>query len=160
MGITDFSVTLLDKIIDIYNPKSVCELGDQNLYTNGGDYGKYADVYYSRKGVEKYVCIDLNGGNGALIMDFGIKQTLATEFDLVTDFGFGEHVGTEGKFNWEAIYNCWLNKFNLCKIGGVIVSENPKENNWPGHGFNYFTQAFYHQLESASGLRMIDIGEV
>jgi hypothetical protein len=160
MGVTDFSTSLLSKIIDVYRPKSVCELGDQILYTSGSNYGKYADIYYSARGVDKYVCIDLNGGNGAMVVDMGKPFNVETQYDLVTDWGFSEHVGTDGHFDWEAIYNCWESKFDLCKTGGVIVSENPKTQNWPGHSFQYYTEAFYHQLESASGLRMIDIGEV
>lgn len=152
MGITDFSVTLLDRIIKDYQPKSVCELGDQNLYTNDTRYGKYADVYYKEKGISDYVCIDLNGGNGAAKFDLGKYFNITHQFDLVTDFGVSEHIGTDGHFDEEAYYNCWANKYKLCKMGGIIVSETPKTGNWIGHGFNYVDFNFYWTLSRKSGL--------
>jgi len=150
MGITDFSVQMLTKVLNEYHPKTVCELGDQNLYTNDRNYGQYANLFYEQMGIEEYVCIDLNGGNGALQWDMGKRQQATQQFDLVTDFGFSEHVGTEGKFDWEAIYNCWLNKHNLLKVGGIMVNENPAHNHWPGHGFNYYTEDFYKGIPITS----------
>lgn len=163
MGITNFSVSVLDLVIKSHKPKSVCELGDQILYTSDGNYGKYANLYYENMGIEshRYVCMDLNGENGAMQIDMGkLISPIMLHFDLVTDFGFSEHVGTDGHFDWQAIYNCWLNKFNLCKDEGIIISENPLTGFWPGHGWNYHTTEFYHELEACSGLRLLKWGTV
>jgi hypothetical protein len=157
MGITDFSVQLLTKVINEYHPKTVCELGDQNLYTNDGNYGQYANLFYEQMGIEEYVCIDLNGGNGALQWDMGKSQQVSKQYDLVTDFGFSEHVGANGKFDNDSIYRCWLNKHNLLKVGGIMVNENPAHNHWPGHGFNYYTENFYQQV-SLGGYEIKQLG--
>lgn len=162
MGITDFSITLLNKVIEEYRPKSVCEMGDQNLYTGDNNYGKYANLYYEQKGIEEYACIDINGGNNAFDFDmsYPIDDNFAKyePYDLVTDFGFSEHVGRDGKFDWEAIYNCWQNKHNLLKIGGIMVNENPLEKNWPLHGFNFYGWDFYTELAELSGYEILEQG--
>jgi hypothetical protein len=161
MGVTDFSIKLLETAMQHTTVKRVVELGAQNLYTAGKDYGKYADHYYKLLGIE-YTCIDVSKENSSLswdlsrpVNDFG----QAIGFDLVTDFGTSEHVGDDGKFGWEAIYNCWLTKHRLLRIGGVMVSENPKTGNWPGHGFNYYSLEFYSKLQAIAGYTVIDIGE-
>jgi hypothetical protein len=158
MGITDFSLTLLERVIKEYHPKTVLELGDQILYTADNRYGKYADIFYKERGID-YDCIDLNGNNGAEEADMSYPYMLENGsgkigecYDLITDFGFSEHIGRDGAFSWEGIYNCWLNKFNLCKTGGVIVTETPKTKNWIGHGFNYVDFDFYWSLSRKSGL--------
>lgn len=167
MGITNFSISLLDEIMDVLKPTCICELGDQFLYTNDSNYGRYADEYYFRKeSVGMYLCIDLNGNNNAWVVDFSkdISDELVNgvsvmgTFQLVTDFGFGEHCGIDGRFSWEAIYNVWRNKFLLCEIGGVVVSENPLSGFWEGHGFNYHTVEFYHELDVCSGLKLTKVG--
>jgi len=155
MGITDFSLLILNKYIN--EQKTVLELGAQNLYVESYPGAPYADKYYKAKGLE-YTCIDLNKENNAIELDLSIKQTL-DKYDIVTDFGTSEHVGIDGKHDTKAFYNCWLNKHNSCKIGGLIISENPKTGNWPGHGFNYVTENFYRQLAEANGYEILEIGE-
>lgn len=66
--------------------------------------------------------------------------------DIVLDLGTSEHISTNHIHNIEEYYNCWLNKHNLCKEGGLIISENPKTKNWPKHGYNYITTLFVEQL--------------
>jgi len=155
MGITDFSLSILNKYIS--EQKTVLELGSQNLYSCEFEGYPYADNYYNSKGLE-YTCIDLNKENNALDLNLGVKLSLE-KFDIVTDFGTSEHVGTNGKHDAKAFYNCWLNKHNACKLGGLIISENPKTGNWLGHGFNYVTQNFYRQLAEANGYEILDLGE-
>jgi len=155
MGITDFSLLILNKYIN--EQKTVLELGAQNLYVESYPSAPYADKYYTAKGLE-YTCIDLNKENNAMELDLSIKQNL-DKFDIVTDFGTSEHIGIDGKHDPKAFYNCWLNKHNACKIGGLIISENPKTGNWIGHGFNYVTENFYRQLAQSNGYEILEIGE-
>jgi hypothetical protein len=155
MGITDFSLLILNKYIN--EQKTVLELGAQNLYVESYPSAPYADKYYTAKGLE-YTCIDLNKENNAIELDLSIKQNL-DKFDIVTDFGTSEHIGIDGKHDPKAFYNCWLNKHNACKIGGLIISENPKTGNWIGHGFNYVTENFYRQLAQSNGYEILEIGE-
>ena len=155
MGITDFSLTLLNKYVK--ENSKVLELGAQNLYSWEWEGAPYADKYYNKKGCQ-YTCLDLNKENNALELDLATKLSL-DKFDIVTDFGTSEHVGINGKHDPKAFYNCWLNKHNACEVGGIIISENPKTGNWLGHGFNYVDIDFYKQLAEANGYEILEIGE-
>ncbi len=155
MGITDFSLIILNKYVKT-NDK-VLELGAQNLYASEFEGSPYADLYYKRKQC-KYTCLDLNEENNALNLDLATKLSL-DKYNVVTDFGTSEHVGINGKHDAKAFYNCWLNKHNACEVGGLIISENPKTGNWPGHGFNYVTENFYRKLAEYNGYEILEIGE-
>ena len=155
MGITDFSLGLLDKYLN--NQTSVIELGAQNLYSYKYESQPYADVYYTSKGL-KYTCIDYNKENNAIDLDLSIKQNL-DKYEVVTDFGTSEHININKKHDPKAFYNCWLNKHNLCVVGGIIINENPKTGNWQGHGYNYVTQEFYIELAKLNNYEILEIGE-
>jgi hypothetical protein len=179
MGITNFSVSLLEKAVEQYRPKTVIELGSQNLYTTIEVNPPFADTWYRSNGFEEYACIDLAGDNGAITWDLSRPLPRFMEYDLVTDFGTSEHCvqmevfesvafhgghinsiyPVEIKDIEEGYYNCWLNKFNLCKTGGYIISENPKTGHWPEHGYTYVDFNTYWQLSRVSGLYIVEIGE-
>ena len=180
MGITNFSVSLLDKVIKAYRPITVIELGSQNLYLSSDPNPPFASEWYRKNGFEEYDCIDLAGDNDAL--DFDLAYYIDERFhkyDLVTDFGTSEHVVqmdgfTTAEFHEGHIhsvypidvkdveagfYYCWLNKFNLCKKGGIIISENPKSGHWPDHGYHYITKDFYEKLSDITDLEIVELGE-
>lgn len=159
MGYTDFTIS---KIMPLLKATSqVVDLGAQNNYShNAGFPAPYMSDWYEDRSV-LYECIDLNGENNAIVKDLGepgIMSEFKWPFGLVVDAGTSEHVGRNGEFSWQAIYNCWRNKFDLCNDHGLIYSENPLTGNWPLHGFNYYTTEFYYQLAEHSGLSIIDIG--
>lgn len=178
MGYTSFTKELVEKVIKTYNPKSVMDLGAQNDFSGPGLPAPYISEWYEWKDI-RYMCIDLNGENKAYALD--LSEPLPEDFieyrvekgelgatepfvfsrmvDMVCDMGTSEHVGKDGKFAWEAIYNCWLNKWNLLKVGGVMVNENPKSKNWIGHGFNYLEIDFYSKLATICDIEIIEIGE-
>lgn len=174
MGVTHYEIPILKKLIAERNIKSVVELGAQQQYTEQ-HYGRYMSDWYKEAGIQIYRSIDLNGENLAYTIDLSkeiSKEQLEFFYvhtepfnchDLVTDFGTSEHVSDDGnsygtgKFSWEAIYNCWKNKFNLCALGGWIFSVNPKTGNWPGHGFNYYSLEFYTDLSNHSGLTILSL---
>lgn len=159
MGITSFSLTLIEKAVTLCNPKCYLDLGDQNLYDK--DYGgifPYASEYFEAKGI-KYTCIDINGNNNAIVHDMATPTKIKETFDMLGDFGFSEHVGINGKHDPIAFYNCWKTKHNLCKLNGVIISENPKTGNWPQHGFNYVTEDFYKELAKLAGYEILELGQ-
>lgn len=158
MGYTDFTKTIIETILLCSDIKSVIDLGAQNDHSLPDFAMPYTSEWYKEKGII-YDSIDINGENGARVIDLGKPFNMIVPFDLVVDAGTSEHVCTNGEFDWSAIYNCWLNKFNLCKIGGYIFSENPKSGSWPMHGFNYYTQDFYNDLEANSDLQMILLQE-
>lgn len=158
MGYTDYTKAIIQTVIDYDGIKSVIDLGAQNDHSLPDFAMPYTSEWYKEKGIS-YDSIDINGENGARVIDLGKPFNMIIPFDLVVDAGTSEHVCTDGKFDWSAIYNCWLNKFNLCKIGGWIISENPKTGNWPGHGFNYYTKEFYKELQDNSDLQTMLLEE-
>lgn len=152
------------------------DLGSQQNYDQPNIPAPYiSDWYEENYGFRKhdrdrpYRSIDLNGENQAYQLDLG--QPLPEDFltgapsdvsrysDMVVDAGTSEHVGKDDAFDWESIYNCWLNKHNLLKEGGIMVNENPKTGNWPGHGFNYYTKEFYRALEATTDYHVILLDE-
>lgn len=162
MGYTSFTKELVRRIIKEYNPKSVLDLGSQQDYDQPLLPAPYISSWFEDKGID-YTCIDLNGENNAIQIDLGNPPgdiRMSGTFQLIVDAGTQEHIGRDGHFEWEAIYNCWKVKTVLCEKGGIIISENPKSGHWPLHGYQWFTDAFYRQLETTSGLKILEIGEV
>lgn len=127
--------------------KSVCDLGAQNLYTDeiirtNPDKYPYASEWYKSKGIE-YMSIDLNGENGSKKWDLDKWMTTKKmpelpKFDMVVDAGTSEHCHN--------YFQVLVNTHNLCKVGGIIIHENPETGSWPGHGNNYITEEFYRQF--------------
>lgn len=176
MGITAVDISILERHIKLYQPRKVVDLGAQNNFSSGKLPAPYMSEWWKAKGVE-YVCIDLNGENGALVGDlakpFYLTNSILPDlhpelnnelkFDFVMDFGTSEHVTesgmdyVNGEFSWEAIYSCWKNKHNLLRTGGIMINENPETGNWPGHGFNYYTSEFYTGLCKLAGYTIEDI---
>lgn len=179
MGITVFSKSLIQKAIQIKpDIQSVIELGSQNDYTVASDKPPFANGLYSSLGINDYFCIDLAGDNDAWKLDLS-KKIPDANFDLVTDFGSSEHIVQmkeyqsipfhEGHINSiypigepENIelgyYNGWLNKFSICKAGGIIISENPMTGHWPEHGYSYLGADFYKELCKIADLELVEDG--
>lgn len=179
MGITIYEIKLLESVIKNYKPESVLELGSQNLYDKPNDKPPFAKRWYIDNGLD-YHCIDLNGDNGAEKLDLSKELPFTEKYDIVTDFGTSEHIVTASEFdtvafheghinsvypkdadpkNMEGFYNCWLNKFNFLKVGGLMINVNPKSGNWGGHGYYYYTKEFYRALCEVAGLKLILLDE-
>ena len=155
MGYTGKTIELINLVID--RVQTVVDLGAQNDYRHPTLPAPYVkDTYYANK---QYTAIHISGENGSQPYDLSQLHDFGVQYDLLVDAGTSEHVGTNGKHDIKAIYNCWKNKHNLVKVGGFIVSENPKTGNWPGHGFNYYTTDFYKLLAGFCNYSLIDIGE-
>jgi hypothetical protein len=170
MGICASDVELLKEVLRIAPTiVTVCELGSQNLYIDNDPKPPFASGWYQKRGL-KYHCIDMAGDNEAYNRDLSrpIKD-INKRFDLVTDFGTSEHVVSvpeyqsvafhDGHINSvypkeqpteqqisEGFYNCWKNKDDLLKAGGLMVNVNPKTGNWKGHGYTYLDTKFYEEL--------------
>lgn len=161
MGYTDHTKRVVHKYILMNSTKSIIDVGAQNDFSYPYLPAPYISEWFRSMNIG-YECIDLNGENGAVQLDlsyvipedgkmssdFGKSQTNWTfsKHDMVVDAGTSEHIGRDGKFSWEAIYNCWVNKWNLLKVGGIMINENPISKSWPGHGFTYYTLEFYNEL--------------
>ncbi len=177
MGYTKFTTDLVKRHLGGVN--SVVDLGSSNLYINSSEKPPFVDSWYKQNGVTDYTCVDLAGDNNAIQVDVSSPISIGREFDLLVDSGFSEHVVQmtdyevvpfhDGHINSiypkgeiksieDGYYNCWLNKFNLCKIGGLIISENPLTENWPSHGYSYIDTNFYHELCKIAALELIECG--
>lgn len=142
MGVTSFDIPIIEK----YLPRpgdTVIELGAQNNYAQPHLPAPYMREWYEGSMIN-YISIDLTGEDSSIQLDLSkpLPKNLLGFSTLVTDFGTSEHVGE----TLEDYYQCWLNKWNLCKVGGYIISENPMTENWTGHGKHYLGELFYGML--------------
>src|SRR4051812_17656834 len=105
MGYTGFTVSKLKEILAGNKIKTVIDLGAQNMYNQPKLPAPYAKDWYEEQGYA-YISIDLNGENESLPLDlaYPIKEKL-NKCDLLVDAGTMEHVGINGAFAWEALYN-------------------------------------------------------
>lgn len=157
MGYTDKTWEVVNKVIADNDVKSMVDLGAQNDFSQPNLPAPYVRSIMESRGID-YIAIDLNGEDGCLVLDLS-KQIHIGSFPLVMDAGTSEHVGNDGKPDIESFYNCWLNKFNLCEMLGIIVSENPKTGNWIGHGFSYVSKDFYEKLSKIAQLDIVVLEE-
>lgn len=157
MGYTNHTFSLITPLIAQHNIKSVLDLGAQNNYTD--PQAPYCRAWYTDQGIG-YTSIDLSAEDGAFPYDLAKPiDDILGQFDMLVDAGTSEHIGTDGKHDMKAIYQCWKTKHELLKAGGFMVCENPKSGSWPLHGFNYYTKSFYMRLTTKCGYRMLDLGE-
>lgn len=108
---------------------SVCELGDQ--FITHGVRRLAADVYRDELRCGRYVSIDGNGRNGAVAYDLNepLPRSIGT-FDLVTDFGTGEHVFNQ----WQVFKTI----HELIRKKGFFVFDRPTQGYEANGGHCYF----------------------
>lgn len=149
MGLTGHTFNLITKYCNMNG--SMLELGDQIIYFNP-EYGTYSTPYFKNHYPNlDHICIDIKPEKHAKEADLREPLNLG-EFDSITNAGTTEHV--QGSL-WAA----YKNIHEACKVGGIMVHENPKTGNWPGHGDHYMTQGFYLDLANKNGYSILDIGE-
>lgn len=148
MGITEKSLKRLQPYLQ--KGKNMWQLGCQNIYTEHNN-GGLAHDYFEGLGLS-VLTIDITGCQGAKIADLREPLIYDPLFDIVTDFGTTEHC--DGNY-----YQVCKNIHDGCKVGGVIIRENPKTCNWIGHGCNYLDLEFYQLLAEAQGYEIIELVE-
>lgn len=142
MGITQNSLNRINKYIDKIPNDIILIVGCQNLY-NPENYGEIAESYYLDKGYG-VLSIDICGCNGAEVMDLREDLKFSGSYGLILQHGTIEHIDGD-------IYQAFKNFHEACEVNGIMIHENPKTGNWPGHGYHYFTSEFYVQLSDACG---------
>lgn len=125
----------------------VCELGAQELA-----YGKRrpACVLYESLGCERYVSIDGNGA-GTILHDLNLPLLTLGMFDLVTDFGTGEHVFDQAQV--------WRTVHALTKVGGYIGVIRP-EQGYPGHCFYRTDECLFYDIAAANGYGVVKVQRI
>jgi hypothetical protein len=125
---------------------SVCELGDQYLTFELPH--RLAKDWYQELGCKRYVSIDANG-RGTVTFDLNRKwQGKTGEFDLVTDFGTGEHIFNQAEL-WRTIHL-------LTKPRGFIAFDHPCTG-YEGHGFYCVDACLYQALAGANRYEIITL---
>ena len=135
----------LDK--HLFKGCNIVELGDQFCDWSPEVQGIRTDTYFKEHGIE-IKSVDWHGKNGALKIDLSEISTVKLKGDIVTDFGTLEHV--------KDTYNCLVNCFSFCKIGGKMIHVNP-DKTYVKHGYFYFTEKFWHEYAKLAKLEVISI---
>lgn len=122
-------------------PKSftVCELGDQ--WCTEVTPHELARDWYKRLGCGRYESIDGNG-RGTLCFDLNRRLPDIGVFDLVTDFGTGEHIFDQAQV--------WRTMHQLAKAGGYIVFDRPCQG-YDGHCFYNTQESLFWDIAAANG---------
>lgn len=116
----------------------VCELGDQGMCGQGKH--DLAKDWYEGLGCGRYVSIDGNG-RGTLTADLNKPVTFSAPFDLVTDFGTGEHIFDQAQV--------WRTMHALTKPGGYIVFDRPTQG-YAKHCYYLTNECLYQDIASAN----------
>lgn len=103
--------------------------------------GTYREFYLAN-GCTSYTSIDWNGKDGALALDCNEPLHLPTTYDIVTNFGFSEHVSNQPAF--------WENNHEALKLGGIMCGVTPCPGDWPTHGILQPHIDFYWDLAAAN----------
>lgn len=127
---------------------SVCELGNQQV---SGVVASSAEAFYTSLGCGRYESIDANG-LGTFTHD--LNQPLpyvidgtahvrkwAERFDLVTDFGTGEHIFDQAQV--------WRTVHSLTKPAGYIAFDRPSQG-YGKHCFYLTTECLFRDLAAAN----------
>ena len=124
---------------------SVCELGDQWItYTTPH---RLAADWYAELGCGRYVSIDGNG-KGTRTHDLNLPLSLEP-FDLVTDFGTGEHIFDQAQV--------WRTLHGLAKPGGFIAFDRPSQG-YPGHCYYRTDACVFDDVALANGYTVLRLG--
>lgn len=128
---------------------SVCELGNQQV---SGVVASSAESFYRSLGCGHYVSIDANG-QGTVTADLNRPinvgantDALLDQFDLVTDFGTGEHIFDQAQV-WHTIHD-------LTKPGGYIAFDRPSQG-YGKHCFYLTTECLFRDLAAANDYTVI-----
>lgn len=121
----------------------VCELGDQ--FITFGERRLAKDFYISELKARKYVSIDGNG-RGTYTHDLNLPLPKHFgQFDLVTDFGTGEHIFDQCQV--------WMTIHYLTRVGGFIVFDRPSQGYSAHRGHCYYNshECLFIDLAHANG---------
>jgi hypothetical protein len=140
---------------DDFRGLRIMELGNKK-----NPSGLYRDWYQERGG--RYLCTDINGEDGAIPWDIREPMpkdiTMAIPFDIVTNFGFTEHVQ-------DRQFECWRNIHEMVHPAyGTLCCVTPAPGGWKRHGQPkgfpgrwYPHPVFYKKLAKLNGYEIDDL---
>jgi SAM-dependent methyltransferase len=126
----------------------ICELGNQRM-VHFPESEKVAKFYFESLGMI-YTSIDWNGRDDALKLDLSEPINIG-QFDVVTNYGTSEHIRDNDQ--------CFKNIHNLCRKGGIMIHNLPKEGHWLKHRAVYtrYTIEFFEELIKKYDYEKIDL---
>lgn len=148
MGITQLSLNRINRHINSGNRMLI--VGCQNIYSSD-NYMDIAHEYFINKGFEVRT-IDILGCQGSEIADLRTDLHLSNKYDAILQHGTIEHV--DG-----SLYQPIKNLHEACAINGIMIHENPKINNWPMHGYHFFTKDFWTFLAMVCNYTLLEVDE-
>lgn len=122
---------------------TVCELGDQWITCVSPH--RLARDFYRELGCSRYESIDGNG-RGTVTVDLNTWYPDIGQFDLVTDFGTGEHVFDQARV--------WRTMHELTRVGGVIVFDRPTSG-YDGHCFYLIKEELIRDVARANKYKVV-----
>jgi hypothetical protein len=140
---------MADDIAALPLPKGfhVAELGSQELaWEERGP----AAALYKRLGCGRYVSIDGNN-EGTLQHDLNLPLPDIGTFDLVTDFGTGEHIFHQ--------LQVWTTVHTLTKVGGYIGVIRP-EQGYPTHSYYRTDECLFRDVAEANAYEVLKLERV
>jgi len=147
VGILAEPLEMLREVIAVLpQDYSVCELGDQ--YITCGER-RLASEFYKELGCKQYESIDGNG-RGTVIADLNrpLPKFLSWNFDLVTDFGTGEHI-----FDQRQVFK---SIHIMIKRGGYFVFDRPCKG-YVGHCYWLTDECVWRDFASTNGYTIIKL---
>lgn len=130
---------------------TVLEFGDQMVTHCKPHY--VARELYKSLGCGHYVSVDGNG-RGTVTFDLNRKTSELAEmlkvrqFDLVTDFGTGEHIFDQAAF--------WRTMHLMTAVGGYIVFDRPSQG-YSGHCFWRTDLSTYRDIAAANSYDVVGL---
>ncbi len=152
MGIGYLESEFESKIVAQQNQKwediKMCELGCMERRVDPVMVAK--EYYLSVLNVQEHISLDISGklGSLAINLDREIPTFLKDRFNLVTNYGTGEHVNNQ--------YSFFRNIHELCRINGIMIHALVPIGHWINHGRYYYNQDFTKQLAQLCGYELID----
>lgn len=142
----DFEAGIIHKLNLNWHDLRICEMGSIEHKISPRMSAK--EYYLSHRHVKEHISIDINGEWGSLPLD--LNQPLSVEFskrfDLVTNYGTGEHV---------------YNQYSLDSVvklgGGVMIHALTLLGKWHGHCRYHYPLLFAVKLAEASSYDIINI---
>lgn len=141
---------MADDIAALPLPKGfhVAELGSQMLVSVVPH--RPARELYESLGCGRYEAIDGNG-QGTILHDLNLPVPDIGTFDLVTDFGTGEHIFDQVQV-WRTIHS-------LTKVGGFIGVIRP-EQGYPGHCFYRTDECVFRDVAAANAYQILKLQHI
>jgi SAM-dependent methyltransferase len=106
-----------------------------------------ARLLYEEMGCTRYESIDANGA-GTIVHDLNLPLPDIGTFDLVTDFGTGEHIFDQAQV--------WRTVHSLTKVGGYIGVIRP-EQGYPGHCFYRTDECLFRDIAAANKYEIVSL---